>query len=89
MNTYELEYKDNIKLSATENTIGREQIDGFNELFNATCTIFSTFQGTRGQRIVNTVVDLMKTTPELRQFFFDFYYNVKTKDRIRAIYSEE
>lgn len=88
MDRYELEFKDNKRLGSLENSIGREQIDGFNELFNTTCTLFSTFKGIKGQKIVDTVISLMKTTPELRQFIFDFYYNVKTAGRIRSIYEE-
>lgn len=86
---FEMEFEENPLLTPEENKDGRESLDGFNEMFNTTCNILSTFKGPSGQRTVVTVVSLVRENPELQQFLFEFYYNTRAADRIKAIYNEE
>ena len=86
---YEMEFEENPKLTAEENETGRASISGFNEMFNATCNIISTFKGASGQKAIKLVVSLVRETQELQQFLFEFYYNTRAAERISSIYNEK
>ena len=51
--------------------------DNYQELFDVTCALLRTFKGEKGRAVVDEVHKLMHESPALRQFIFDFYYNVK------------
>ena len=50
--------------------------DEYKEMFNATCCLLKTFNG-NGKAIVQEVNEIMNTSSAMRQFMFDFFYNIK------------
>ena len=49
----------------------------FNKLFSITCDLLAVFKGKEGEAIVKDVRELMTKSPSLKQFLYDFYYNIK------------
>lgn len=49
----------------------------FNKLFSITCDLLTTFRGKEGENIVREVREVMQKSSSLKQFLYDFYYNVK------------
>ena len=52
----------------------------YKELFDITCSILCTFQGNKGKSIVKDVNNLMNTSPALRQFMYEFYFNISASN---------
>ena len=48
----------------------------FNKLFTITCDLLTTFRGKEGEKIVSDVCEMIQS-PSLKQFLYDFYYNIK------------
>ena len=86
---YKMEFEENPRLTTDENEAGRENIDDFNQMFNATCSIIATFKGASGQRTIEKVISLVIENPELQQFLFEFYFNIKAAERLKSIYNEK
>lgn len=86
---YTIDFEETPNLTEEENAAGRDSIDEFNEMFNVTCDIIATFKGDAGLKTIDTVVSMVKETPELQQFLFEFYYNTHAADRVRKIYNEK
>lgn len=76
-------------LASRDNGDETGNIDAFNEMFNTTCSIISTFKGIRGKRAIATVTALVRETPELQQFLYELYFNTKAAARIELISCEQ
>lgn len=48
----------------------------YQEIYNVTCCLLKTFKGKSGKAIVTEVNELMNKSPALRQFMFEFFYNI-------------
>lgn len=52
----------------------------YQEIYNVTCSLLKTFKGKSGKAIVAEVSDLMNKSPALRQFMFEFFYNINASN---------
>ena len=57
--------------------------DDYNEIFEATCCLLKTFNGTSGKAIVREVNDILDHSPAMRQFLYDFYDNTRAADNVK------
>lgn len=55
----------------------------YQEIFEATCCLLKTFNGSSGKAVVEEVNEIMRSSAAMRQFMFDFYYNIKAANRIQ------
>ena len=52
----------------------------YQEINNVTCCLLKTFKGNSGKTIVAEVNELMNKSPALRQFMFEFFYNINASN---------
>lgn len=52
----------------------------YQEIYNVTCCLLKTFKGNSGKTIVAEVNELMNKSPALRQFMFEFFYNINASN---------
>ncbi len=55
----------------------------YQEIFDATCCLLKTFNGNSGKAVVEEVNEIMRSSAAMRQFMFDFYYNIKAVTKIQ------
>ena len=70
-------------LTMNSKTLSMNSYDDYKEIFEATCCLLKTFNGSNGKAIVKEVNDILDHSPAMRQFLFDFYYNTRAVDNIK------
>ena len=64
-------------------TLSMNSYDDYKEIFEATCCLLKTFNGSNGKAIVKEVNDILEHSPAMRQFLYDFYYNTRAAENVK------